>query len=94
MTTVQIEIDAEGFEYLWSNSMKWRGIDWHKQADRFTPKPTNWEFQYVYWFDKYTELVIAEGFLKVLGWDFARHSDENGGWIITLGFPSPCYVGK
>jgi hypothetical protein len=64
MNKVQIEIDAEGFEYLWSNSMKWQGIDWFKQASRFSPEPVNFDWKFVYWFDKYTDLVIAEGFFK------------------------------
>lgn len=91
---VQIEIDAEGFEYLWSNSMKWQGIDWYKQADRFTPTPENFNWQYVYWFDKYTDLVIAEGFLNAINQDFTRHSDEVEGWILLTNFVSPCHVGK
>ena len=94
MKTVQIEIDAEGFEYLWSNSMKWQGIDWYKQADRFTPEPENFNWQFVYWFDKYTDLVIAEGFLNAINQDFTRHSDEVEGWILLTNFVSPCHVGK
>ena len=94
MKTVQIEIDAEGFEHLWSNSMKWQGVDWNKQAKRFTPKPLNFDWKFVYWFDKYTDLVIAEGFLKAIRAPFTRHSDEQGGWIIVTDFGSPCYMGK
>ena len=94
MKTVQIEIDAEGFEYLWSNSMKWQGIDWFKQASRFSPEPVNFDWKFVYWFDKYTDLVIAEGFLKAIRAPFSRHSDEVEGWIILTDFTSLCHMGK
>jgi hypothetical protein len=94
MKTVQIEIDAEGFEYLWSNAMHWRGIDWFKQASRFTPEPVNFDWKFVYWFDKYTDLVLAEGFLKAIRAPFNRHSDEVEGWIILTDFGSPCFMGK
>lgn len=94
MKTVQIEIDEEGFEHLWSNSMKWKAIDWKKQDRRFTPKPLNFEWKFVYWFDKYTDLVIAEGFLKAIHAPFTRHSDEVEGWIILTDFASPCHRRK
>ena len=94
MKTVQIEIDAEGFEYLWSSAMHWHGIDWFKQASRFTPEPVNFDWKFVYWFDKYTDLVLAEGFLKAIRAPFNRHSDEVEGWIILTDFGSPCFMGK
>ena len=91
MNTVQIEIDAEGFEHLWGNSMKWQGIDWKEQAARFTPEPVNYDLKWVYWFEKYTELALAEGFLKAIRAPFNRHSDEEGGWLIVTDFASPCH---
>jgi hypothetical protein len=94
MTTIQIELDAEGFEHLWSNSMKWQGIDWYKQSDRFIPEPENFNWKYVYWFDKFTELAVAEAFLRAIGAPCTRHSDEVEGWILLTDFVSPCHAGK
>jgi len=85
---IEIDMTAADFERLWVSSMKWQGIDWEAQADRFDPTPKfNWE--YAYWFDEYSALKMAESFLTAN--QFSIHSDESGGWVILTNYASPCH---
>jgi hypothetical protein len=90
MTKIQIDLDEQGFEYLWINSMKWNGIDWEKQEDRFDPKPS-FSWAYAYWFDSYASLKMGEAYLTAVNEDYSIHSDEAGDWLLLSNFASPCH---
>ena len=91
MKTVQIEIDAEGFEHLWSNSMFWNKSDWESQEERFIPEPAfNWLL--AYWFDDYASLKMGEGFLVAIGEQYSIHIDDSSAsWVLLTNFASPCH---
>jgi hypothetical protein len=91
---IQIDLKAADFEQLWINSMEWQNNDWQKQADRFEPNPL-FTWQYAYWFDNYTALKMAEGFIAGLGKNYALHSDEGtGDWVMLTNYASPCHLRK
>ena len=91
MTTVEIELDANGFEHLWDNSMAWAGSNWEAQDGRFNPMPEN-NFTWAYFCENYINAVIAMGFLKTTGERATLHSDEAGGWLIVTNYASPCHL--
>jgi hypothetical protein len=56
-------ITEEDFEMLSSTKMQWSGYDWELQADRFDNREISFEFQWGYWFDSRTALILARNFL-------------------------------
>jgi len=91
MTKVEIELDANGFEYLWDNSMAWAGTDWASQDGRFSPMPA-YNYKWAYFFEDYINAVVAMGFIKGQGESATLHSDEVGGWLIVSNYASPCHL--
>jgi len=91
---IQIDIKAVDFEELWINSMEWKNNDWQKQPGRFSPSPI-FSWAYVYWFDNYAALKMAEGFISSLSKNYATHLDQNtGDWVILTNYASPCHLRK
>jgi hypothetical protein len=90
MAKIQIDLDEQGFEHLWNNSMAWDGNVWAIQEDRFDPKPEfSWKF--AYWFDSYVSLKMGEAYLTAVNEDYSIHSDEAGDWLLLTNFASPCH---
>jgi hypothetical protein len=90
MTKIQLELDEQGFEHLWANSMAWKGSNWEIQEGRFEPEP-NYSWAFAYWFDNYTSLKMCEAYLKAINEDYAIHVDGGEEWLLLSNFASPCH---
>lgn len=69
-------ITEEDFEMLSSIKMQWNGYDWELQADRFDNREISFEYQWAYWFDSRTELILARNFLMQREISFNESYDE------------------
>ena len=90
MAKIEIELDAEGFENIWDNSMAWGGTDWAAQDGRFDPMP-DYNFEWAYFYASYLSALISISYLKSIREKATLHSDEAGGWLIVTNFMSPCH---
>jgi hypothetical protein len=85
-----IIVTAEDFGYLSHTSMQWFDYarDWElKIAEgRFMPKPSlNWDW--AYWYETYSDLILARTFLPVNEHAYSVVSDEfTGNWMILTDY--------
>jgi hypothetical protein len=91
MAKVEIELDAQGFENLFEQSMAWAGQDWPAQDGRFEPAPS-YDFKWAYFYDRYIDALISLSFLNTIGEKATIHSDEATGWLIITNYASPCHL--
>ena len=92
MKTLEIKLDAFGFENLWYNSMAWAGYgdDWKKQNERFIGADSlTYDWTWAYWFTDWVDIVIAGAFLESCNEKFSVYSDEAGGYVILTNYASP-----
>ena len=87
---VDLYLNAVYFEHLWDNSMAWQGTDWAAQDGRFEPMP-DYSMKWAYFFEEFTNALIALSYLEASGEAATLHSDEVGGWLIVSNFASPCH---
>ena len=81
-----MKLTNEDFTRLFDCAMAW-GLDWKEQADRFEPTPKEFRFQWVYWFDSYSALLLARLFLDEDGWQSESLWDEDlEQWILLTNY--------
>jgi hypothetical protein len=87
-TNVTIEMDATDFDHLWTTSMNWAGTDWATQDGRFDPMPDYNKFQRAYWFESYSDLVMARSYLQTIGQASSTHFDDGewAKWLLLTDF--------
>jgi hypothetical protein len=73
--TVTIQMNGDDFD-LMSNCRMEFNDDWLEQIKdgRFEDLPDK-EYRYIYWFDSRLCLILAEAFLKSIGWECTRSFD-------------------
>jgi hypothetical protein len=86
---ITVEMDAADFMTLCVNSMQWAGQGWHDQPDRFRPyrpgEHVDWRsFQYAYWFDSPSDMILAREYLRAAGEPFQVLWDEAGDGVPYL----------
>ena len=81
-----MKLTNEDFTRLFDSAMAW-GLDWKEQADRFDPTAKEFRFQWVYWFDSYSALLLARLFLDEDGWQSESLWDEDlEQWILLTNY--------
>jgi hypothetical protein len=68
-------ITEEDFEMLSTIKMQWNGYDWELQADRFIDG-LSFDFEWAYWFDSRSDLILARTFLMQREIAFQESYDE------------------
>jgi hypothetical protein len=80
-TISEVEQD---FERLTETSMLFQGSDWEAQEGRFTDGVINYSHKCVYWFERYSDVVLAKALLKGMQEEYTVLYDSvMEQWIIT-----------
>jgi hypothetical protein len=80
-TISEVEQD---FERLTEVSMLFHGSDWEAQEGRFTDGVINYSDKVAYWFERYSDVVLAKALLKGMNEDYTVLFDSvMEQWIIT-----------
>jgi hypothetical protein len=80
-TISEVEQD---FERLTEVSMLFHGSDWEAQEGRFTDGDINYSHKVAYWFERYSDVVLAKALLKGMDEDYTVLFDSvMEQWIIT-----------
>ena len=83
MLSTMIEVEKD-FERLTQTSMLFHGSDWEAQEDRFTDGVIDYSHKVAYWFERYSDVVLAKALLKGMGEAYTVLFDSvMEQWIIT-----------
>ena len=74
-TSINLQMDENDFNRLYSSSMNWAGEDWATQDGRFEPLPDYRKFIRAYWFENYVDLLVARSYLTAAGFESSTHHD-------------------
>ena len=78
-----VEIEQD-FERLTETSMLFQGSDWESQDGRFTDGKTDYSHKVIYWFERYSDLVLAKALIKSMQEDFnVMYDSVLDQWVMT-----------
>lgn len=81
-----IELE-EHFERLTETSMLFHGSDWEAQDGRFINGVVNYLHKVAYWFERYSDVFLAQQILEEMGEDFVILFDSVlDQWVITSSY--------
>jgi hypothetical protein len=75
-----MKITEKDFNRLWDTSMAW-GKDWQVQSDRFDAD-VSFDWKQAYWFDSYSQIVLARMFFIDENIPYQISADESFGWVL------------
>lgn len=82
LSTMQ-EVEQD-FERLTETSMLFHGSDWEAQEGRFIDGDVDYTHKVIYWFERYSDLVLAKALVKGMGEDFTVLYDTAvDQWVMT-----------
>ena len=73
---IDMLITTKDFEHLITNQMEWNNVDWENQLERFIDLDSKPAFEYIFWVDSTTSLILARHFLIENGHPFKQSYDE------------------
>jgi hypothetical protein len=83
-TISEVEKD---FERLTETSMLFHGSDWEAQEGRFIDGQIDYSHKVAYWFERYSDVVLAKALLKGMQQDFnVLYDSVMEQWIITSSY--------
>ncbi len=83
MLATMKEVEQD-FERLTETSMLFHGSDWEAQEGRFTDGVIDYTHKVAYWFERYSDVVLAKALLKGMQEDFnVLYDSVMEQWIIT-----------
>ena len=81
-----MKITETDFDNLSSASMRWSGIDWEKQADRFDVA-IRYDWAIGYWFEDVHSMIMAKSFLNSRDIPFQETYDTGSdSWLIVTNY--------
>lgn len=81
----------QDFEYLSTTSMRWEKKTWLEQVEegRFQIAESDWQYNYIHWFDNYASVVAAKMILRELDESYAVKADDfSFQWAILTNYES------
>ena len=74
---ITIQMSESDFDGLTTNSTNWSPYadSWIAQDGRFEPLPDYRKFLRAYWFENYSDLILARSYLFANGFDSTTHYD-------------------
>jgi len=83
MLSTMVEVEQD-FERLTETSMLFKGSDWEAQEGRFTDGVVDYSHKCIYWFERYSDIVLAKALLKGMGEAYTVLFDTAvEQWVIT-----------
>ena len=83
MSEYLLELE-DHFERLTETSMRFHGSDWEAQEGRFTDGQVNYSHAVAYWFERYSDVFLAQQILEEMGEDYVILFDSvMEQWVIT-----------
>jgi hypothetical protein len=83
MLATMKEVEQD-FERLTETSMLFQGSDWEAQDGRFTDGVVDYTHAVIYWFERYSDLVLAKALVKGMGEDYTVLFDTAvDQWVMT-----------
>ena len=82
LSTMQ-EVEQD-FERLTETSMLFQGSQWEAQDGRFIDGAVNYSHKVIYWFERYSDVILAKAYLKGMQEEYTVLYDSVlDQWVIT-----------
>jgi hypothetical protein len=74
----------QDFERLTETSMLFQGSDWEAQRDRFTDGLVDYSHKVIYWFERYSDVILGKAYLKGMQEEYVvLYDNAVDQWVIT-----------
>lgn len=85
---ITIDLSAEDFNLLRTNTMRWEARGWDDQPDRFETMPyggyVSWSYQWAHWLPDTASMILAREYLRAQDVGLQVIVDTVGGDYVIL----------